>query len=145
MRWRRPAAWRFASSEPSCRPSQAPITGYYNRGWLCVGRRCVLADCTLLAPHRRICVLAGDISPIDVITHIPIVCEDHKIQYIYVPSKEVSQPGFAGAQAASSPSAGCTVQPAKQSCSASSRPLAARRESGKLKQPDPKLGLHMAL
>jgi len=37
----------------------------------------------------RICILAGDISPIDVLTHIPIVCEDHQIPYIYVPSKEV--------------------------------------------------------
>ncbi|GFR53187.1 hypothetical protein Agub_g15935 [Astrephomene gubernaculifera] len=37
---------------------------------------------------KGICILAGDISPIDVLTHIPIVCEDHKVQYIYVPSKE---------------------------------------------------------
>ncbi len=34
--------------------------------------------------------MAGDISPIDVLTHIPIVCEDSQIPYIYVPSKEVS-------------------------------------------------------
>jgi H/ACA ribonucleoprotein complex subunit 2 len=38
-------------------------------------------------------VLAGDISPIDVITHIPIVCEDNKVPYIYVPSKEVRRAG----------------------------------------------------
>ncbi|WIA13454.1 hypothetical protein OEZ86_006730 [Tetradesmus obliquus] len=37
---------------------------------------------------KGICVLAGDISPIDVITHIPIVCEDNKVPYIFVPSKE---------------------------------------------------------
>lgn len=37
---------------------------------------------------KGICVLAGDISPIDVLTHIPIVCEDQKVSYIYVPSKE---------------------------------------------------------
>lgn len=41
-------------------------------------------------PARRICILAGDISPIDVLTHIPIICEDHHIPYIYVPSKDVS-------------------------------------------------------
>lgn len=41
-------------------------------------------------PACRICILAGDISPIDVLTHIPIVCEDHGIPYVYVPSKEVS-------------------------------------------------------
>lgn len=38
---------------------------------------------------HSICILAGDISPVDVITHIPIVCEDNKIPYIFVPSKEV--------------------------------------------------------
>eukprot|EP00798_Chlamydomonas_sp_ICE-L_P003931 gene3931-14007_t len=37
---------------------------------------------------KGICVLAGDISPIDVLTHIPIVCEDHNVAYVYVPSKE---------------------------------------------------------
>lgn len=33
-------------------------------------------------------VIAGDISPIDVITHIPILCEDNEVPYIFVPSKE---------------------------------------------------------
>eukprot|EP00878_Enallax_costatus_P001960 GHUV01002124.1.p1 GENE.GHUV01002124.1~~GHUV01002124.1.p1 ORF type:complete len:158 (+),score=38.27 GHUV01002124.1:256-729(+) len=37
---------------------------------------------------KGICILAGDISPVDVITHIPIVCEDNKVPYIFVPSKE---------------------------------------------------------
>lgn len=34
------------------------------------------------------CIIAGDISPIDVITHVPILCEDCNVPYIYVPSKE---------------------------------------------------------
>ena len=38
----------------------------------------------------RICVIAGNISPIDVITHVPILCEEANVPYIYVPSKEVS-------------------------------------------------------
>ncbi|KAG1672922.1 hypothetical protein FOA52_012367 [Chlamydomonas sp. UWO 241] len=37
---------------------------------------------------KGIVVLAGDISPVDVLTHIPVICEDHGIPYIYVPSKE---------------------------------------------------------
>lgn len=37
---------------------------------------------------RGVCILAGDISPIDVITHLPILCEDNDIPYVYVPSKE---------------------------------------------------------
>jgi ribosomal protein L7Ae-like RNA K-turn-binding protein len=37
----------------------------------------------------RICVIAGDISPVDVITHLPVLCEENDIPYIYVPSKEV--------------------------------------------------------
>lgn len=37
---------------------------------------------------KGLCIIAGDISPIDVITHLPIMCEDRDIPYIYVPSKE---------------------------------------------------------
>ena len=32
-------------------------------------------------------VLAADISPMDVISHIPVLCEDHGIPYIYVTSR----------------------------------------------------------
>ncbi|KAF3537487.1 hypothetical protein F2Q69_00018554 [Brassica cretica] len=41
-----------------------------------------------LNPHLLICVIAGNISPIDVITHVPILCEEAGIPYVYVPSKE---------------------------------------------------------
>ena len=43
---------------------------------------------TLRCPFR-ICVIAGDISPIDVVIHLPVMCEDRDIPYIYVPSKDV--------------------------------------------------------
>ena len=33
-------------------------------------------------------VIAGDISPIDVIAHLPVLCEDANVPYVYVPSKE---------------------------------------------------------
>ncbi|KAI8876759.1 L30e-like protein [Backusella circina FSU 941] len=33
-------------------------------------------------------VIAGDISPLDVISHMPVLCEDHNIPYIFVNSKE---------------------------------------------------------
>ena len=35
------------------------------------------------------CIIAGDISPIDVITPLPVLCEDNDVPYVYVPSKEV--------------------------------------------------------
>jgi len=35
-----------------------------------------------------VCIIAGDISPIDVITPLPVLCEDNDVPYIYVPSKE---------------------------------------------------------
>jgi len=38
--------------------------------------------------EKGICILAGDISPIDVISHVPVLCEDNSIPYCYVPSKE---------------------------------------------------------
>lgn len=34
-------------------------------------------------------MIAGNISPIDVITHVPILCEEANVPYVYVPSKEV--------------------------------------------------------
>ncbi|QIW95493.1 hypothetical protein AMS68_001011 [Peltaster fructicola] len=34
-----------------------------------------------------IVILAADISPMDVISHIPVLCEDHNIPYIFVPSR----------------------------------------------------------
>jgi len=38
--------------------------------------------------EKGFCVIAGDISPIDVISHLPIMCEDRQVPYIYVPSKQ---------------------------------------------------------
>jgi H/ACA ribonucleoprotein complex subunit 2 len=43
----------------------------------------------------RIVVFAGDISPIDVISHIPVMCEEAEVAYCYVPSKQLL--GEAGA------------------------------------------------
>lgn len=43
----------------------------------------------------RVCIIAGDISPIDVVTPIPVLCEDHDIPYVFVSSKDAL--GQAGA------------------------------------------------
>ncbi|KAJ9194746.1 hypothetical protein DTO164E3_7167 [Paecilomyces variotii] len=42
-----------------------------------------------------IVILAADISPMDVISHIPVLCEDHGIPYVYVTSR--AELGSAGA------------------------------------------------
>jgi H/ACA ribonucleoprotein complex subunit 2 len=34
-----------------------------------------------------LCIIAGDISPIDVISHLPVLCEDKAVPFIFVPSK----------------------------------------------------------
>lgn len=34
-----------------------------------------------------IVVIAGDISPMDVISHVPVACEDHHLPYFFVPSR----------------------------------------------------------
>ena len=36
---------------------------------------------------NRIVVIAADISPIDVLSHLPILCEDKNVPYIYVKSR----------------------------------------------------------
>ncbi|KAL9616452.1 MAG: hypothetical protein Q9160_008683 [Pyrenula sp. 1 TL-2023] len=39
-------------------------------------------------------ILAADISPLDVISHVPVLCEDHSIPYVYVTSR--AELGIAG-------------------------------------------------
>ena len=34
-----------------------------------------------------IVILAADVSPVDVISHIPVLCEDARIPYVYVRSR----------------------------------------------------------
>ena len=38
--------------------------------------------------NKCFCILAGDVSPVDVISHIPILCEKNKVPYIYIPSRQ---------------------------------------------------------
>lgn len=44
------------------------------------------ANATTEIPNGVV-VLAGDISPMDVISHIPVLCEDHGIPYVFVTSR----------------------------------------------------------
>lgn len=37
---------------------------------------------------KGIVIIAGDIWPMDVISHIPVLCEDNKVPYVFIPSKE---------------------------------------------------------
>lgn len=39
--------------------------------------------------EKGIVILAGDISPIDVISHLPVVCEEANVPYCYVNSKRM--------------------------------------------------------
>ena len=43
--------------------------------------------------EKGMVLLAGDINPIDVITHLPVYCEENNVPYVYVPEKSVL--GFA--------------------------------------------------
>ena len=38
--------------------------------------------------EKGVVVLAGDVSPIDVISHIPVFCEEKNVPYCYVPSRK---------------------------------------------------------
>ena len=37
---------------------------------------------------NRLLVLAADITPIDIISHLPVLSEEAQIPYIFIPSKE---------------------------------------------------------
>ncbi|KIY49235.1 L30e-like protein, partial [Fistulina hepatica ATCC 64428] len=38
--------------------------------------------------EKGLLVLAADISPIDIISHLPVLCEEAGVPYVFVPSKE---------------------------------------------------------
>ncbi|RLV95551.1 H/ACA ribonucleoprotein complex subunit 2 [Spathaspora sp. JA1] len=38
--------------------------------------------------EKGLVIIAGDISPPDVISHIPVLCEDSSVTYGFIPSKE---------------------------------------------------------
>ncbi|CAH8574768.1 unnamed protein product [Dicrocoelium dendriticum] len=58
-------------------------------------KRCKKADCGIKSIIKAIekkktmgiVVLAADVSPMDSITHLPIICEENRIPYCYVPSR----------------------------------------------------------
>lgn len=38
--------------------------------------------------EKGLCVLGGNVSPMDVITHIPALCANHDVPFVFVPTKE---------------------------------------------------------
>ncbi|OQR98345.1 ribosomal protein L7Ae/L30e/S12e/Gadd4 [Thraustotheca clavata] len=60
--------------------------------------------------EKGLCIIAGDISPVDVISHIPVLCENNDIAYVFTPSKV-----DLGASASSKRPTSCImVTPSKQ-------------------------------
>jgi H/ACA ribonucleoprotein complex subunit 2 len=57
-------------------------------------RKSTSSSTTTSSPPIGVVILAADISPMDVISHIPVLCEDHNIPYIYVTSR--AELGMAG-------------------------------------------------
>ncbi|KAL5400634.1 hypothetical protein PMIN06_012068 [Paraphaeosphaeria minitans] len=43
--------------------------------------------CSDISNPSAIVVIAADISPMDVISHIPVLCEDHNVPYLFVKSR----------------------------------------------------------
>ncbi|KAI8978085.1 hypothetical protein BDB01DRAFT_746893 [Pilobolus umbonatus] len=37
--------------------------------------------------EKGIVIIASDISPVDVVSHLPVLCEDHNVPYVFVTSK----------------------------------------------------------
>ncbi|KAJ2785153.1 snoRNA-binding protein [Coemansia interrupta] len=38
--------------------------------------------------EKGLVILAGNISPVDVLSHIPVLCEDNQVPYVFVDSRE---------------------------------------------------------
>ena len=61
----------------------------YQEGRERVGTRSIQSSLpTINRSSFSILILAGDITPIDIISHLPVMCEDAQIPYVFVPSKE---------------------------------------------------------
>lgn len=60
---------------------------------------------------RSVCIIAGDISPIDVISHLPVMCDDAEVPYVYVDSKAE----LGAAAATKRPTSVVLVAPGKKS------------------------------
>ncbi|CAG5181396.1 uncharacterized protein ALTATR162_LOCUS9741 [Alternaria atra] len=50
-------------------------------------RKSAASSAGTLSDPSAIVVIAADISPMDVIAHIPVLCEDHNVPYIYIKSR----------------------------------------------------------
>ncbi|VDM31741.1 unnamed protein product [Hydatigera taeniaeformis] len=51
---------------------------------------CGVKDCVKQIVKKKsegILVIAGDVSPIDTISHLPLICEARNVPYCYVPSR----------------------------------------------------------
>jgi H/ACA ribonucleoprotein complex subunit 2 len=45
-------------------------------------------DLVYISIINRMLLLAADITPIDIISHLPVMCEDAGVPYVFVTSKE---------------------------------------------------------
>lgn len=57
-----------------------------NKGFLFHGLKDVQA--AIRKGQTGLAVFAGDVTPIEVMCHMPAVCEDKKIPYVYTPSRD---------------------------------------------------------
>ena len=52
------------------------------------GEKGYVLFCTVNAHILSLVILAGDISPVDILSHIPVLCEDTGNPYVFVASKD---------------------------------------------------------
>jgi large subunit ribosomal protein L7Ae len=38
--------------------------------------------------HAKLVIIAKDVDPKEIVMHLPVLCEEKKCEYVYVPSKE---------------------------------------------------------
>lgn len=65
---------------------------------------------------KGLCLLAGDTNPIDVISHMPVLCEDSGVQYVFMPQR-----AMLGAAAGTKRATCCILLPLPASSDAAHR------------------------
>ena len=76
---------------------------------------------------RGVMVLAADISPVDVVSNLPVLCEEHNIPYVWVPSREEL-----GAAAGTKRATSCVLIPSSTSDSSKEKLSEVSRAISKL-------------
>ncbi|KAL0230285.1 hypothetical protein PCE1_003846 [Barthelona sp. PCE] len=83
-----PIAHPLAAAESKNAKLTYKVTKYSAQGKFCIRGLKAVTRAIKRRSHQGLVVIAGNIAPMDVITHLPALCRSYNIPFVFVPSKE---------------------------------------------------------